>query len=159
MYRQYVPSRSSRSGTVVEVPGVMVYRVERHPTGLYGTFAEWPRCSVDIEDSQHRTIRPTLDSASGIVDGIAATGTLGHIDRYYALQRPWLVADAPLQGLPGRFATSRISNGLYDAALRPLADATEYEWGINVVTGNCTRDDTQIHEAVTSAFPTGVCVN
>ena len=24
--------------------------------------------------------RPTLDSASGIVDGIAATRTLGHID-------------------------------------------------------------------------------
>ena len=29
------------------------------------------------------------------MDGIAVTGTLRHIDRYYALQRPWLVADAP----------------------------------------------------------------
>ena len=40
---QYVPSRgqtSSGSGTVVEVPGVLVYRVERFTTGLYGTFAE-----------------------------------------------------------------------------------------------------------------------
>ena len=35
---------------------------------------------VDIEDSQHQMIRPTLDSASGIMDGVAATGTLGHID-------------------------------------------------------------------------------
>ena len=135
----------------------MVYRVERHPTGLYGTFAERPRCSVDIEDSQHRTICPTLDSASVIVDGIAATGTLRHIDRYYALQRPRLVADAPLQGLPGRFATRRISDRLYDVAPCPLADATKYEWGASIATGSCTRGDTQIHEAVTSAFPTGAC--
>ena len=53
-FTQSRPSRgqaSSRPGTVVEVPSVMVYRVERHPTGLYGTFAERPRCSVDMEDS------------------------------------------------------------------------------------------------------------
>ena len=103
-----LPSRgqaSSRSGTVVEVTGVLVYRVERYLIGLYGTFAERSRCSVDIEDTQHRTIRPTLDSASGIVDGIAVTGTLRHINRYSAFQRPQLVADTPLQDLPGRFAT------------------------------------------------------
>ena len=53
---QYVPSRgqtSSGSGTVVEVSGIVVYHVERFTTGLYGTSAEWSRCSVDIEDSQH----------------------------------------------------------------------------------------------------------
>ena len=51
---QYVPSRgqtSSGSGTVVEVCGIVVYRVERFTTGLHGTSAERSRCSVDIEDS------------------------------------------------------------------------------------------------------------
>ena len=78
----------------------MVYRVERFTTGLYGTFAEQSRCSVDIEDSQHRTICPTLDSASGSVDGVDATRTFGNIDRYSAFQRTQVVADTPLQGLP-----------------------------------------------------------
>ena len=49
---QHVPSHgqiSSGSGTVVEVSGIVVYRVERFNTGLYGTFGERSRCSVDIE--------------------------------------------------------------------------------------------------------------
>ena len=40
---QHVPSRgqtSSGSSAVVEVPGIVVYRVERFTTRLYGTFAE-----------------------------------------------------------------------------------------------------------------------
>ena len=111
----------------------------------------------DIEDSQHQTIRPTLDSVSGTVDGVAATGTLRHIDRYYAIQLPRFVANTPLQSLPGRVATHRISGRLHDAAPCPLADATKYEWGASVVTGVCTRGDTHIQEAGTSAFSTGAC--
>ena len=135
----------------MEVPSVMVHRVERHPTRLYGTFAERPRCSVDIKDSQHRTIRPTLDSASGIVDGVAAIGELGHIDRYYALQRPRFVTNAPLQSLRGRFATRCISGRLHDASPCPLADATKYEWGASVA-GVCTRGDTKIQKAAHRPF-------
>ena len=60
------------------------------------------------------------------------------------IMRPRLVADTPLQGLPGWFATRRISGRLHDAAPCPLADATKYEWGASVATGGCTRGDTQI---------------
>ena len=100
---QYVPSRgqtSSGSGTVVEMPGVLLYRVERFTTGLYGTFAERSRCFVDIEDSQHRTICPTLDSVSGSVDGIDEIRTSS-------------------QGLPRRVTIRRLSIRLHDAALGP----------------------------------------
>ena len=64
-------------------------------------------------------------------------------------------ADTPLQGLPRRVATLRLSIGLHDEAPCPLADAMEYDRGNNVATGNRTRGDTQICEAVASAFPTG----
>ena len=136
--------------------GNLVYRVERFTTGLFGTFAKRSRCSVDIEDNQHRTICPTLDSASGIVDGIAAIGAFGNFDRYSALQRTRFVADTPLQSLPRRVATRRLSNGLHGTAPCPLADATKYGGGASVATGNRTRGNTQISKAVTSAFPTGV---
>ena len=77
--------------------------------------------------------------------------------RYYAIQRPRLVANTPLQGIPGRVATCCISGRLHDVAPCPLADATKYEWGVSVVTGSCTRGDTQIQEAGASAFSTGAC--
>ena len=155
---QHVPSRgqtSSGSGTVVEVSGIVVYRVERFTTRLYGTLAERSRCSMDIEDSQHRTICPTLDSASGSVDGVDATRTFGNIDRYSAFQRTRDVADTPLQGLPRRVATRCLSIRLHDEAPCPLVDATKYDGRTSVATGNRTRGDTQICKAVTSAFPTG----
>ena len=155
---QHVPSHgqtSSRSGTVVEVPGIVVYRVERFTTGLYGTFAERSRCSVDIEDSQHRTICSTLDSASQIVD-VDVTRTFGNINRYSTFQRTWVVADTPLQCVPRRVATRRISIRLHGEAPCPLADATKYDGGTSVATGNRTRGDTQICKVVASAFPTGV---
>ena len=132
-----------------------LWRCPVFTTGLHGTFAERSRCSVDIEDSQHRTICPTLDSASGSVDGIDEIRTFGNIDRYSAFQRTRVVADTPLQGLPRRVATRRLSIGLHGEAPCPLADATKYDGGTSVPTGNRTRGDTQICKAVASAFPTG----
>ena len=117
---------------------------------------ERSRCSVDIEDSQHRTIRPTLDSASRIMDGIAARGAFRYFDRHSTLQRARFVADTPLPSLPRRVATRRFSHGLHGAAPCPLADATKYGGGASVATGNRTSGDAQICKKITSAFPADV---
>ena len=76
-------------------------------------------------DSQHRTICPTLDSASGSVDGVDATRTFGNIDRYSAFQRTRVVTDTPLQGLPRRVATCRLSIRLHDEAPTPRSTTGE----------------------------------
>ena len=56
-----------------------------------------------------------------------ATRTFGNIDRYSAFQRTRVVADTPLQGLPRRVATRRLSIRLHHEVPCPLADATKYD--------------------------------
>ena len=53
---------------------------------LFGAFTEWPRCSVDIEDSEYREICPTMDCASGVVDRVAAGGAFRYFKRHTAVQ-------------------------------------------------------------------------
>ena len=151
---QYVPSRgqtSSGSGTVVEVSGswCTVWR------GSPQDCMEHLRNGHDVPGisktaSIERFVPPWTVRRevwtesmrlehSGISTDILLFSELG------------VVADTPLQGLPRRAATRRLSIRLHDEAPCPLADATKYDGGTNVGTGNRTRGDTQICKA----FPTG----
>ena len=71
---------------VMEMPDSLVHHVERFTSRLLGASTEWPRCSVDIEDSKYREICPTMDCASGVVDRVTAGGAFLYFNRHTAVQ-------------------------------------------------------------------------
>ena len=70
----------------MEMPDSLVHHVERFTSRLFGASTEWPRCSVDMKDSEYREICPTMDCASGVVDRVAAGGAFRYFNRHTAVQ-------------------------------------------------------------------------